>query len=62
MTFDAFICYKRDTAEDFATHLKKGLEGNGIHAFLDITDIPKKFRGIAEWTDARDAAVVESKN
>ncbi len=60
--FEVFICYKRDTAEDFARHLKRGLEGNGIHAFLDIVDIPKKFRGTDEWSEARDAGVVESKD
>lgn len=59
--FDVFICYKRLSAEDFAETLKKSLEEFGIHAFLDTKDIPKKFRGIEEWTNARDKAVIESK-
>lgn len=59
--FDAFICYKRNSGEDFAEHLKKGLEELGVHAFLDIRDIPEKFRGTQEWIDTRDRAVTESK-
>jgi hypothetical protein len=61
MTYQAFICYKRNTAEDFATHLKKGLEEAGIPAFLDITDIPEKFAGTQEWATTRDNAINESK-
>jgi len=61
MVYQAFICYKRNTAEDFATHLKKGLEEAGIHTFLDITDIPEKFKGTQEWTTSRDNAINESK-
>jgi hypothetical protein len=56
--FDAFICYKRLSAEDFAETLKKSLEEFGVHTFLDIQDIPTKFKGTAEWEKARDAAVV----
>ncbi|MCL2135129.1 MAG: toll/interleukin-1 receptor domain-containing protein [Candidatus Bathyarchaeota archaeon] len=61
MSYQAFICYKRNTAEDFATHLKKGLEEVGIRTFLDITDIPKKFKGTQEWATSRDNAINESK-
>jgi hypothetical protein len=61
ISFEAFICYKRDTAEDFAEHLKTGLEISGIHTFLDTKDIPNKFRGKEEWTDAINGAIVESR-
>lgn len=59
--FDVFICYKRNSGEDFAEHLKKGLEELGVHAFLDTKDIPNKFKGTQKWTDARDRTVIESK-
>ncbi len=62
LTFDAFICYKRNSGEDFAEHLQMGLEELGIHTFLDIKDIPEKFRGTDEWTTTRDNALIESKN
>ncbi len=61
MSFDAFICYKRNSGEDFAEHLKAGLEEIGIRTFLDIKDIPEKFRGTEEWAAARDKALIESK-
>lgn len=61
MPFDAFICYKRNTAEDFAEHLKKGLEENGVHAFLDTKDLPENAKGMEEWIEARNRAVIESK-
>jgi len=59
--FDVFICYKRVSGEDFAEHLKAGLEELGVRTFLDTKDIPEKFKGTEKWTDARDKAVVESK-
>jgi len=59
--FDAFICYKRNSGEDFAEHLKRGLEELGVHTFLDTKDIPGKFKGTQKWIDMRDKAVVESK-
>jgi len=62
LTFDAFVCYKRNSGEDFAEHLKVGLEELGIHTFLDTKDIPAKFKGTDEWTTARDNALNESKN
>jgi hypothetical protein len=58
--FDVFICYKRLSAQDFAEILKKSLEEFKVHAFLDIKDIPEKFKGKQEWTDAIDKAIVES--
>lgn len=61
MSFDAFICYKRLSAQDFAEILKKSLEEFGVQAFLDIKDIPTKFKGTDEWTKVRDSAVIESK-
>lgn len=60
MPFDVFICYKRFSAQDFAEILKKSLEEFKVHAFLDIKDIPKKFKGRQEWTDAIDRAITES--
>ena len=60
LTYDVFISYKRKTGEDFASHLKSGLEGEGIHAFLDIEDIPKRFKGREEWWKFRDRALVNS--
>ncbi len=58
--FQVFICYRRDTGEDFAEHLKIGLEKFGIRAFLDIKDIPEKFKGTEKWVDIRDNAIRES--
>jgi hypothetical protein len=60
-TWDFFICYKRNTAEDFAKALKELLEEHGKHSFLDSKDIPAKFRGAEEWVDAVDRAVVDCK-
>jgi len=62
MSFEAFICYKRNSGEDFAEHLKTGLEELGIHTFLDLKDIPEKFKGTDDWTSTRDKALVESQN
>jgi hypothetical protein len=61
VSFEVFICYKRLSAKDFAETLKKSLEEFGVHAFLDTKDIPTKFKGTEEWTNARDKAVIESK-
>jgi hypothetical protein len=61
MPFDVFICYKRNSGEDLAEHLKAGLEEWGIHAFLDTKDINEKFKGTEDWTKTRDRAVIESK-
>jgi len=57
MDFKVFICYKRRTAKDFAVHLKAGLEDDGIHAFLDILDIPKEVSGTEGWADAINEAI-----
>jgi hypothetical protein len=59
--FDVFICHKKSSGNDFAKHLKKGLEELGIHAFYDSEDIPQKVDGIQEWTTVRDRAIQESK-
>lgn len=61
VSFAVFICYKRLSAEDFAETLKKSLEEFGVRSFLDTKDIPEKFKGTEEWTNARDKAVIESK-
>jgi hypothetical protein len=60
VSFDVFICYKRLSAQDFAEILKKSLEEFGVHTFLDIKDIPERFKGTEEWTNAIDKAIVES--
>lgn len=52
-----FISYKRKTGQDFAVHLREGLEAEKIPAFLDIVDIPKKFEGKTEWWRYRDEAI-----
>lgn len=59
--WDVFICYKRISGEDFAEAVKKILEECNVHAFLDIKDIPSKFKGTDEWTDARDNAALKCK-
>jgi len=59
-TYRVFISYKRRTGEDFARHLKEGLEAERISAFLDIKDIPKKFKGMSEWWRIRDEAISQS--
>lgn len=48
-SYEVFIAYRRDTGLDFARHLKRGLEREGISAFLDIIDIPSEFRGKQTW-------------
>lgn len=58
--FKIFISYRRDTGRDFAVHLREGLERERISAFLDIIDIPKKFKGKEEWAKFRDNAILES--
>jgi len=59
--WDVFICYKRISGEDFAEAVKKILEECNVHAFLDIKDIPSKFKGTDKWTDARDNAALKCK-
>ena len=59
--WDVFICYKRLSAEDLAEAVKKILEECHFRAFLDIKDIPSKFKGTDEWTHARDNAVLNCK-
>ena len=59
--YEVFIAYRRDTGRDFALHLKKGLKREHIQAFLDITDIPKEFRGKQTWLKTRDEAIKKSK-
>lgn len=58
--FKLFISYRRDTGRDFAVHLREGLERERIPAFLDIIDIPRKFKGKEEWAKFRDNAILES--
>jgi hypothetical protein len=60
LTYKVFISYKRKTGEDFALHLKDGLEAEGIRAFLDIKDIPKIFKEHDEWWKHRDNALGNS--
>jgi hypothetical protein len=55
--WDVFICYKRISAKDFAEATKKILEEYSFKAFLDIKDIPSKFKGTEQWSDVRDDAV-----
>lgn len=55
-----FICYTRDSAEDLATHLRESFERRRITAFLDVMDIPKKFRKTDEWWKYRDEALCNS--
>jgi hypothetical protein len=55
-----FICYTRDSAEDLATHLRESLEKRRITAFLDLMDIPKKFRKTDKWWKYRDEALCNS--
>lgn len=60
LTYKVFISYKRKTSEDFALHLKDGLEAEGIHAFLDIKDIPNIIKERIEWWKYRDNALANS--
>lgn len=59
--YDVFISYKRNTAKDFALHLKQCLADDGYVAFLDLKDIPKEFAGSAKWFNERDQAIRNSK-
>jgi hypothetical protein len=58
--YQFFICYTRDSAEDLATHLWEGLEKRRFTAFLDLKNIPKKFRNTDEWRKIRDEALRNS--
>jgi len=58
--FVVFIGYRRDTGEDFATHLKCGLEREGIKCFLDTVDIPKEFKETQTWISARNDGIKKS--
>jgi len=60
-TYEVFISYKRDFAEDFALHLKSCLTEQGFPAFLDLTDIPKEFEGSEKWFNIRNEAIRNSK-
>lgn len=57
MEYRVYICYKRNTAEDYALHLWEGLNEFEINAFLDINDIPKTFKGTDAWWERRDQAI-----
>ena len=57
MKFDVFICYKQDTGDDFADRLWNGLRDREIFAFLDVEDIPKRFKGTDKWWKFRDQAI-----
>jgi hypothetical protein len=59
--YEVFISYKRNTAKDFALHLKQCLTEEGYGAFLDLKDIKKEFLGTAKWFDERDQAIRNSK-
>lgn len=59
MKHEVFICYKRRTAGDYAISLKEGLEEFRITAFLDIKDIPTKFKGTDKWQNCIDQAIID---
>ena len=59
--YDVFISYKRKTGEDFARHLKEGLEEEHISAFLDVADIPRRYKGTTEWGQFLDRAISTSR-
>ena len=59
-TYDLFISYKRNTAKDFAQHLKTSLTAEGYRAFIDL-DIPQEFSCSERWFDIRDEAIRNSK-
>lgn len=59
-TYDVLISYKRNTAKDYALHLKTSLTDEGFRAFVDL-DIPKELEGTERWFDIRDAAILNSR-
>lgn len=59
--YDVFISYKRNTAKDFAVHLKSCLTETGFRTFLDLTDIPKEFSSTSTWFDVRNAAILNTR-
>ena len=62
MKYEVFICYKQNTAKDYALHLWEGLREFQITAFLDIKDIPKTFReGTDKWRECRNKAIINCK-
>ena len=60
-SYEVFIAYRRDTGLDFAQHLKRGVEREYIPAFLDVTDIPKEFKGKQTWVKTRNESIKKSK-
>ena len=59
--YDVFVSYKRKTGEDFAQHLNEGLEGEGFSVFLDVANIPQRYKGTTEWAQIRDGAISQSR-
>lgn len=58
MKYKVFICYRQNTAKDFALHLWEGLREYDYATFLDIKDIPTRFReGTEKWRACRNAAI-----
>lgn len=58
MKYEVFICYKQNTAKDYALHLWEGLQEYQHTAFLDCKDIPTRFsEGTEKWRAYRNAAI-----
>ena len=58
MIYEVFICYKQNTAQDYALHLWEGLREFQHTAFLDSKDIPTRFsKGTEKWRECRDNAI-----
>lgn len=59
MKYEVFICYKQNTAKDYALHLWEGLREFQHTAFLNIKDIPTIFsEGTDKWRECRDNAII----
>jgi hypothetical protein len=50
LKYEVFICYRENTAKDYALHLWEGLRVYQHTAFLNIRDIPTRFsEGSEKW-------------
>lgn len=59
MKYEVFICYRQDTGDDFASRLWNGLKDRDISAFLDVEDIPKRYKGTDKWREFRNQAICD---
>jgi len=57
LKYEVFICYRQDTGDYLASRLWNGLKDRDISAFLDVEDIPKRYKGTDKWWEFRNQAI-----